>query len=104
MAERVLKIGCMDPRCRAELDKGNSALLLSRAGGWLGGNLKTQMPHLLRQYEIETLDIRTHDKCGAIKVVDMAIRSQYSVNGIRVQRYRCAIPEIFHEQFGAGYG
>jgi len=80
MAAKTLKIGCMDPRRREALDEGD-ALRISRAGGWLGGNLKYELPNILREHNVERLEITTHDQCGAVKVVDIGIRDPRSVEG-----------------------
>lgn len=80
MAEKVLKIGCMDPRRRDALDEGDS-LRISRAGGWLGGNLKYELPNILKEHGTERLEIRTHDQCGAVRVVHIGIRHPNTMQG-----------------------
>jgi hypothetical protein len=80
MTEKVVKVGCMDPRRREDLDNGEAVMRISRAGGWLGGNLKHAMSDLLRENNAERLDISTHDKCGAAKLVEIGIRKPEDVH------------------------
>lgn len=80
MTERTVKVGCMDPRRREALDSGEAAMRISRAGGWLGGNLKHAMAGLLRGHDAEKLDISTHDQCGAAKLVRIGIRNPEDVD------------------------
>jgi len=80
MSTNLLKIECMDPRRRAYLDEGD-ALRVSRAGGFAGGkNFKRFLPELLLRHKIERIEIRTHEDCGAVKVIDRGLKDRQSVD------------------------
>ncbi len=72
MTQRIVEIGCMDPRTRNDIDNGPAVARFSRAGGWVGG-IKAKMPDFLRRHSINIVKIKTHSDCGAAKVVQIGL-------------------------------
>jgi len=56
------------------------SLQFKRAGAFLGGNFKRHAPDLLREHDNDSLDIKMHTDCGAVKLVHAVANASKQVD------------------------